>query len=111
MTMASDTLETQGLCRSAEALKPEPRRELKRLLNRLKSELAELSKTHNEQARSISGFAQVAAHEATRTGQNPRLLSHALDGLKASVEEFEASHPKLVQTVGAITNLLASMGI
>jgi len=87
------------------------RRELDQLLGRLEPEIAELSKTHDEQAQSIAGFAQVAAHEATRKEQNPRLLKLALECLRTSVEEFEATHPRLVQIVTAISNTLASMGI
>jgi len=95
----------------AEAAQAERTRELQQLFARLKRELADLSKTHGEQAQSIAGFAQVAAHEAGRTKENPRLLKLALEGLRASIEEFEASHPRLVQIVGAITNILASLGI
>ena len=112
MTIAKATrTKRQGGTESAEALKEERRRELKQLLGRLKSELGELSKTHGEQARSIAGFARAASHEATRTTPDPRLLKHALEGLEASVEEFEVSHPRLVQTVGALATLLASMGV
>ena len=95
----------------AEAVQAARTRELQQLFARLKRELADLSKTHGEQAQSIAGFAQVAAHEAGRTEENPRLLKLALEGLRASIEEFEASHPRLVQIVGAITNILASLGI
>ncbi len=112
MTMAKETVEQhKASTQSAEAHKAEHRRELKQLLGTLKSELAELSKTHSEQAQSIAGFARVASHEATRTAPNPRLLKPALEGLRASVEEFEASHPRLVQTVGALAHLLASTGV
>ena len=110
--MARETLQQHmASIQSAEAHKAEHRRELKQLLDTLKSELAELSRTHSDQAQSITGFARAASHEATRTPPNPRLLSHALEGLKASVEQFEVSHPRLVQTVGALATLLASMGV
>ena len=110
--MARETLGTHRVdTENADALRAEHRRELKQLLGKLKSGLAELSKTHSEQAQSIAGFARAASHEATRTAPNPRLLNHALEGLKASVEEIEVSHPRLVQTVGAVATLLASMGV
>ena len=112
MTMAQETLQPhKASTQSADAHQTEHRRELKQLLGTLKSELVELSRTHSEHAQSITGFARVASHEAARTAPNPRLLKHAQEGLKASVEEFEVSHPRLVQTVGALATLLASMGV
>jgi hypothetical protein len=96
---------------SAEALQREHRRELHQLLGLLRSELTELSKSHGEQAKSIAGFAKVAAHEATRTQPNPHLLELAIEGLEESGEEFEASHPRLVQIVGTLSTLVANMAI
>jgi hypothetical protein len=97
--------------RNAEAIKDERRQELLQLLGTLKSEVAELSKTHEEQAQSIAGFTEVSTHEATRTEQNPELLKLSLDGLGSSVRELEQSHPRLVQIVNAISNTLSNLGI
>jgi Mg2+ and Co2+ transporter CorA len=97
--------------RSAEAIKAERRQELLQLLGTLKSEVAELSKTHQEQAQSIAGFTEVSTHEATRAEQNPELLKLSLDGLGSSVRELEQSHPRLVQIVNAISNTLSNLGI
>ena len=66
------------------------------MLGTLKSEVAELSKTHGEEAQSIAGFTELSAHEATRTEQNPELLRLSLEGLGSSVQSFERSHPRLV---------------
>ncbi len=96
---------------SAETLKDERHRELLQLLQTLKTEVAELSKTHGEQAQSIAGFAQVSTHEATRIEQNPQLLRLSLEGLSSSVAELEKSHPKLVQLVNAISQTLSNLGI
>jgi Domain of unknown function (DUF4404) len=96
---------------SADSIKEDRKRELLQLLAKLKSEAAELSKTHDEQAQSIAGFAQVSAHEATREQRNPELLTLSLRGLRSSVEGFENSHPKLVQIVNAISNTLSNLGI
>jgi phage I-like protein len=96
---------------AAESIKPERREELLQLLSKLKSEVADLSKTHEEHAQSIAGFTEVSAHEATREQQNPQLLQLSLTGLRSSVEGFEKSHPKLVQIVNAISNALANLGI
>src|SRR5690242_3289652 len=96
---------------NADAIKEERRRELLQLLGTLKSEVAELSKTHGEQAESIAGFAELSTHEATRSEQNPQLLNLSLKGLNSSVEELERSHPHLVRIVNAITNTLSNLGI
>jgi hypothetical protein len=97
--------------RGAEAIKDERRQELLQLLGTLKSEVAELSKTHGEQAESIAGFTDLSTHEATRTEQNPELLKLSLQGLGTSVSEFEGSHPRLVQIVNAISSTLSNLGI
>jgi hypothetical protein len=94
-----------------DALKEERRQELLQLLGTLKAEVAELSKTHGEQAQSIAGFTEVSTHEAIRTEQNPELLKLSLEGLGSSVQGFERSHPRLVQIVNAISRTLSNLGI
>lgn len=81
------------------------------LVGRLKQEIGEISKTHSEQAQSIVGFAEVAAHEATRQKKSPKQLELSLEGLSTSVQDFEASHPGLTSTVNDLCNLLARIGI
>lgn len=81
------------------------------LLETLKREVAELSKTHAEHAQSIAGFADVSTHEAIRKDQNPELLKLSLKGLSSSVEGFESSHPELVEIVNRISVMLSNMGI
>ncbi len=85
--------------------------ELLNLLSKLKTEIGELSKTHPEQAESISSFTQASAHEATRKEKNPDLLKLSLDGLTTSVKELETSHPELTQLVNKVSQALANMGI
>lgn len=97
--------------RGAETIRDERRQELLQLLGTLKSEVAELSKTHGEQAQSIAGFTEVSTHEATRAERNPELLELSLQGLGSSVSEFEESHPRLVQIVNAISSTLSNLGI
>src|SRR6266478_2837252 len=110
--MIEDTLgKIEAKIQSADSIKDERKGELLQLLSTLKSEVVELSKTHQEQAQSIAGFAEVSAHEATREQQNPELLKLSLDGLSSSVGELEKSHPKLTQIVNAISNALANLGI
>jgi Mg2+ and Co2+ transporter CorA len=96
---------------SAEAVSEERRRELLQLLGTLKSQVAELSRTHSEHAQSIAGFTEISAHEAMRKDQNPQLLDLSLKGLNSSIEGFEKSHPKLVQIVDAISKTLSNLGI
>ena len=95
----------------ADAINEDKKRELLQLLGTLKSEVATLSKTHEEQAQSIAGFTEVSTHEATRSKQNPELLELSLKGLSSSVEGFENSHPHLVQIVNSISQTLSNLGI
>jgi hypothetical protein len=97
--------------RKANSLKDENREELLNLLSTLKTEVSKLSETHDEQARSIAGFAEVSIHEATREEKNPQLLKLSLEGLSASVDGFEGSHPTLVQIVNSICLALSNIGI
>ena len=103
--------EIEAKIQSADAISDDRKRELLQLLGTLKSEVCTLEKTHDEQAKSIAGFAQVSTHEAMRTKQNPQSLHHSLQGLRSSVDGFEKSNPKLVQIVNAISNTLSNLGI
>ncbi|MBM3300004.1 MAG: hypothetical protein FJY85_08620, partial [Deltaproteobacteria bacterium] len=67
------------------AVPEENRSELRELLARLKSEIGELSKTHDEHARSIAGFTELSMHEATREKKNDELLKLSLKGMSSSV--------------------------
>jgi hypothetical protein len=110
--MIEDTIgKIEARIQGAETIKVERRQELLQLLGTLKAEVAELSKTHGEQAQSIAGFTELSAHEATRAEQNPELLKLSLEGLGSSVQGFEESHPRLVQIVNAISSTLSNLGI
>ncbi len=110
--MIEDTIRNiEARIEASETIKADRRRELLQLLGTLKAEVAALSETHEEQAESIAGFAELFAREATREKQNPQLLSLSLKGLNSSVEEFERSHPHLVQIVNTISNTLSNLGI
>ncbi len=87
------------------------RNELLSLLGELKKEISGLGETHGDQAKSIAGFAQVSAHEATRDAKNPDALKHSIGGLEASVSEFEQSHPQLVAAANRICTALSNLGI
>jgi hypothetical protein len=81
------------------------------LLENLKREIGPLAKTHAEQASSIAGFTDLSSSEATRLEKNPELLRLSLDGLRKTVDEFEASHPRIVGIVNRICMMLSDSGI
>ena len=89
----------------------ESRTELLNLLAALRTEIAALPSTQEDEARSITTFAEASAHEATRSSRKPRLLDAALSGLTGSVEEFETSHPDLAAVLNRLAAVLANMGI
>ncbi len=97
--------------KKTKSLDDEKKKELLSLLSTLKTEVSKLSRTDAEDAQSITGFAEVSIHEATREEKNPQLLKLSLKGLSTSVERFENSHPKLVGIVNSICNTLSNVGI
>ena len=103
--------EIEAKISTAESVSAEHKQELLKLLGNLKTEVAELSKTHGEQADSIAAFASLSAHEAMRTQQNPQLRELSLQGLSTSAGGFEQSHPNLVQIVNQVTKTLSDLGI
>lgn len=110
--MFQDTIsKIEEKIQNSAAIKEENRAELISLLGELKSEIKELSKTHEEQAQSIAGFTALSTQEATRENKNPELIDLSVKGLSTSVAEFEDSHPKLVDSVNRICTALANMGI
>jgi len=110
--MIEETLKKiEARVRDADSIAGDRKIELLELLSTLHSEVAALAQTHREHAESIASFTDLSTREATRTQRNPRLLELSRAGLSSSVEEFEQSHPRLVEIVNAISNALASLGI
>jgi DNA-binding transcriptional ArsR family regulator len=101
----------EATLKDAASLPDRTRAELLRLLAELKSEVAPLTETHDEDAQSIAHFTTASVHEATRGMRKPDQADAALKGLKASVEGFEVSHPQLVEVVNRIAITLSNMGI
>lgn len=95
----------------AEAVSAEQKQELLKLLATLKTEVAEFSKTHGEQADSIAALAKASADEVTRADQNPESRKHSIKNLQSSTGGFEQSHPRLVEIVNAISKTLSDLGI
>jgi hypothetical protein len=93
------------------AINDTQREELSRLLGQLKTEIATLGGEYSEQAKSIADFARISANEVTRAQKNPQLINLSLKGLSASVEEFEKSHPRMVEIVNSICTTLSNLGI
>lgn len=77
----------------------------------LRQEIELLSETERDQAETITGFAGVTAHEATKENQDPELLKISVNGLRESIKGVEASHPKLVSIVNTFCSILSNLGI
>jgi F0F1-type ATP synthase membrane subunit b/b' len=101
----------EATLREAQNLPAEMREELLQLLAELKAEVAPLTATHRQEAESIARFADASVHEVVRSERKPEEAANALEGLKASVEGFEASHPRLVEIVDRFAITLSNMGI
>jgi hypothetical protein len=85
--------------------------ELLALVANLKREIAALAATHDEQAQSIAGLAQLSTAEITKKDKNPERVQSSINDLAASVGEFEKSHPTLVEVVNRICTTLSNLGI
>lgn len=110
--MLEDTLtKLEANIQNASNLRDENRKELLHLISQLKAEVSGLSKTHHEQAESIASFAELSTHEAMRESKNPETLKYSTAGLNSSVDEFEKTHPQLVEVVNRIAQTLSNMGI
>ncbi len=110
--MIRETLQqVQAKIENSDSLKSESKMELLNLLSALQTEIENLSKTDVDHAESIVSLAQVSAHESTRKEKNPRLHKLSLEALAASVEGFDASHPRLVQLINSICTSLSNLGI
>jgi hypothetical protein len=95
----------------SESVKEGDKSELLTLLTTLRTEIDELSRTHREQAESITGFAELSAREATRSEKSPILLNLSIKGLASSVQGFETSHPRLVELINTLCTMLSNLGI
>jgi ABC-type Zn uptake system ZnuABC Zn-binding protein ZnuA len=110
--MLQHTIETiENKIKNAPNIPEENKSEYLELLRELNHEINALQKSQEEKAQSIKGFTKVAAHEITRENIDPGLVRISIEGLSSSVKEFQASHPKLVQTVNAICDFLSKIGI
>ena len=97
--------------RSISSLNDSKKEELGALLATLKEEVVSLAETESDRAESIARFTELSTHEATREAGSDRLKALSVEGLSASVDGFEASHPRLVQIVNNFCTTLANLGI
>jgi hypothetical protein len=97
--------------KQSETIKDNDKTELLNLLNTLRTEITDLSQTDQEHAESIARFAELSAHEATRSQRSSELLDLSIEGLITSGRGFEISHPRLVAVINAFCNYLTDMGI
>ena len=102
---------TKSAVESAGNIPADKKAELLGLLSKLKSAIAKVSQTHQDDAQSIARLVEASAHEATRAQKKPELSKGLLHELKRSVENFEASHPELVALVTEYTAFLSALGI
>jgi hypothetical protein len=85
--------------------------ELLRQFSTLRAEIDELARTDADRAKTVAGFAELSAHEATRAKPHPELLKLSVTGLQKSVQEFEQTHPRLVEIVGSLSAILSNIGL
>lgn len=97
--------------KQSHSIKESDKTELIALVTKLRTEIADLSKTHSEHAESIVRFAELSAHEAMRNEKNPDLFKLSLEGLTSSVRSFETSHPSLVVIINRICKMISDLGI
>ena len=110
--MIEDTIQRiEARLASAEHLSAERRAELLELLQTLRAEVTALSPAHAERAQSLAAHAEASTAAAISASTDTGTLQRSLRGMTDSVEGFEDSHPRLVQTVSAISHALSNLGI
>jgi hypothetical protein len=80
-------------------------------LSELRAELDALARTDPDRAKTIAGFADLSTHEATQSRPRRELVELSVTGLRKSVQEYEKTHPKLVELVGSLSAALSNVGL
>ncbi len=107
--MSERLAKIESALREATNIPEATRNELLNLVAGLKAELLPLSDTHSEPAQEILGNTEAAVRaSAARWGDG---AAEAAEGLSASVREFEATHPRLVEIVDQLASTLSNLGI
>jgi hypothetical protein len=97
--------EIEKRIRDAPNLAESEREKLLGLLATVREEINQLATSHTDDAQSITHFLAASTHEASRARKRPKLLQAAQNGLMASVENFESSHPKLFEAAVVLANM------
>ena len=84
--------------RSSQRTGDDAKQDLLGIVGELRTELAEISETHGDDARSLAGHAAAAADGTPNTVED-------------SVLEFEAAHPRIVGLVRSFLRTLSDAGI
>jgi hypothetical protein len=101
----------ESMLRDNPNLSDAARQELLGLVTGLQAEMAPLTGTHAERAHEIAGNAEAAVQASMQRQEQPERATQAVEGLAASVREFEVTHPRLVEIVDQLTSTLSNMGI
>jgi hypothetical protein len=105
--MSERLAKIEGSLRGATNIPEATRNELLDLVAGLKAELLPLPDTHP--AQQIVGSTEAAVRASA--GRDGDRAAEAVEGLSASVREFEATHPRLVEIVDQLASTLSNLGI
>ncbi|MFC1752780.1 DUF4404 family protein [Thermoproteota archaeon] len=110
--MINNNLERiERIINESNRLSNDKKQELLHLVENLNKRLVELSQTNDEEARSISDFAKLTTQETLREKRDEELVAISQKGLQASIRQFEASHPKLIEAINTLFTDLSNLGI
>lgn len=89
----------------------ESQEELLKLFKQLKEEVNTLAESELDKAKIIALHTDSSAKAAIEPNTEANLLENSINDFKKSIGEFEATHPKLVESVNRICTTLSNMGI
>jgi hypothetical protein len=97
---------------NAGSLSDNDRAEIIELLESLRGEIQEESQLHHlEKIEKVLGVSELTTHDAAAQAQDSDLVGKAVEAMKSSVLELEASHPKASQAMARLAQILSGMGI
>jgi ABC-type transporter Mla subunit MlaD len=110
--MSDERIEkTKSAVDAADHIPADKKAALSEALSKLTPAIGQIAETHPEHAESIARLVEASAHEATRQEKRPEHLKRLSHELRQSVENFEASHPKLAEFVNEYSTILSALGI
>ena len=99
---------------SAGSISEEARAELLGLIGELKEEADGLpADASADEVRSALGLAEISTHEISRGDRDREspLKEQTFGALQTSIQELEASHPRLAEMIARMSHVLSRMGI